>query len=652
MANPRIWVTFRPVPDPETYQPSIEAARKRLGLDEDGHLDEQLVQWRKLEMRLAWMSAEAPSDEARASYEKDLSELRTVLRVLEERPAPISGGKSSRVIWVLLIALLLGGGFLGFVKWSIVQESSELGDGSLGGLEDDLETALEKRRWDEAEAVIGKFESMGASEQEISLARSRVEEGRVEEQEQQIAFLISNVQSSLDAGQLSEAENYCLQIESLEPNHPRLPGFRTAIDETRLVVQSNLMVSAIQLALEEDDIETAQSQFESLRLANPDHPQIPSFRATLKTEEAKMKVRREKSAKLVAQARELDEGTYSAEAIALMEEAVRLNPSKENRELYRRMSSYGKMLKVPGDHKTITAALKSAKVNDRVFVSKGVYHETLVIPNGVELVGESRGDTIIECPAGVGAVITVPSDSRGVRVASLTLRHSGLVNDLERFPIVAIDGGEMSGEDLNVVRASGHGIAVLDGGSAKLTLSKISDSGWDGVSVTGEESSVSLLEVICEGNLHHGVDFWDGASGVISRSFLTKNGRNGIFAIGSVQPIKIDATRSEKNHELGYYFSSVAAVTITDSEAIENSLGGMLFTKKSKGIKLKGNRVNKNGEAGVIFERGVEVVSESDNLVDRNKGKQTWRDAVFPELSGEDTVSPPPPPPPPPSQKE
>ena len=98
---------------------------------------------------------------------------------------------------------------------------------------------------------------------------------------------------------------------------------------------------------------------------------------------------------------------------------------------------------------------------------RGFITRRLWFPTGVELVGESRGDTIIECPADIGAVITVLSDARGVRVASLTLRHSGLVNDEERFPIVAIDGGKMEGEDLAVVRASGHGIAVLNGGNAK-----------------------------------------------------------------------------------------------------------------------------------------------------------------------------------------
>lgn len=633
------------MPDTAVHHSSVEKARKRLGLGEGALAEEQLAQWRKLEMRLAWMAAGATNAQAKASYEKDLAELRSLLRVLEREPIAVSSGNSNWWVSLLLVLLLAGGGYFGFQKWSEVRNRAEVGSSDLGGLEERLEVALEKRRWEEAEEVISRLEDMGAGEEIISEAFSRIEAGRVEEREQQIAFLISNVQSSLEAGQLAEAESYCAKVEELQPDHPGLPEFRIAIRESKLEVRSRLIVTAIEAALEDDDIPSAKNQLESLIRANPGHPQISAIRANLVTAEAAMLVRREKATKLVAQARALDQGTYSSEAIAFLEEAVRLDPSEENRELYRRMSSYGKMVKVPGDHATITEALKAAKVNDRVFVSKGVYHEAVVIPNGVELVGESRGDTIIECPANIGAVVTVLSDARNVRVASLTLRHSGLVNDEERFPIVAIDGGKMEGEDLAVVRASGHGIAVLNAGSAKLSVSKISDSGWDGVSVTGAGSTVELSEVTCEANLHHGVDFWDGASGSITSSFLTKNGRNGIYAIGSLKPLKIEATRSEKNREVGFFFSDVVGVTLTDSDAIENFLGGILFAKESKGINLRGNRVNKNGEAGVIFESGVEVLSEEGNLVTENSGKQIWRDAVFPTLSGEETVSPPPPPP-------
>ena len=133
------------MPDPDAYKPSVDAARKRLGLEEGERFEDHLAQWRKLEMRLAWMAAGAANAEAKASYEKDLAELRMELRVFEQVPVPVSVGKSSWPIWVLLMGLLLGGGYLGFQKWSERQIAAEVSASALRGVEERFEIALEKK---------------------------------------------------------------------------------------------------------------------------------------------------------------------------------------------------------------------------------------------------------------------------------------------------------------------------------------------------------------------------------------------------------------------------------------------------------------------------------------------------------------------------
>lgn len=624
---------------------SVEAARKRLGLGKDDRLADYLPHWKEVEMRLAGMAAEAKDPAAKASFEKDLAELRDVLRVAAEAPEKSSSGKGC-LVWTLILALLVGGGYWGYQEWVKNGLGSRKNVVNLRETEDRFGEALEKRRWDEAENIVALLEAEGAEETKVKEALAKVRQGRVEERGQQIAFLISNAESALEAGQLSEAESFCAEVEKLQPGHPQLPEFRTVIQESKMQVRSVLMVKSIEKAMEESDWRAAKNQLDSLISANPTHPKIPGIRKSLAVAEEAMKERREKASILIAQARELDKGTYSAEALSLVEEAMRLDPSKTNRELYQRMSSYGKVVKVPEDHATITAALKAAKANDRVFVSKGTYQESLIIPSGVELVGESRGDTIIECPANIGAVITVEAGSEKIRVASLTLRHSGLVNDDERFPILAVDGGSMEVDDLLVTRASGHGIAVLNGGQARINLSKVTDSGWDGISVTGEGSQVALNKVTSEKNLHHGVDFWEGASGQVTDCVFSGNGRSGLLAITPAKILTIEKTRSEENREVGFFFSEAVGVTMTDCDAIGNLLGGIFFERETKAIKLLKNRVSKNGEAGIVFEKGVEILSNSGNTVEDNIGKQVWKDAVFPTRAQEETVSPPPPPPP------
>ncbi len=604
-------------------------------------------------MRLAGMAAEAKDPAARASFEKDLAELREVLRMAAEEPeselaAPASGSSfgAKFLLWASASVLLVSGGYLAYQAWVESGVGTRKNVVNLHETEDRFEEALEKRRWDEAENIVQLMKAEGVNEEKVTASLALVKKGRVEERGQQIAFLISNAQAALEAGQLSEAEGFCSEVEQLQPGHPKLPEIRVVIKESKMQVRSVLMVREIEKAMENEDWEVAANQLEALIKANPVHPRIPEMRKQIAVAEESMKKRRQEAAALIARAKELDRGTYSAEALNLVEEAMRLDPSEENRELYQRMSSYGKVIKVPEDHPTISLALKSAEKNDRVFVAKGVYQESLLIPDGVELVGESRGDTVIECPANIGAVISVGAASTEIRLSSLTLRHTGLVNDDERFPIIAVDGGNLEVDNLLVTRASGHGIAVINGGKARIHLSKFTDCGWDGVSVTGSGSRVTLTRVTSEKNLHHGVDFWEGAGGRVVDSVFSGNGRSGLLVIAPGEVITIEETRSEENREVGFFFSEAAGVEVSDSEASGNLLGGMFFEKETRGVKLQNNRVTKNGEAGLVFEEGVEILNEEGNYVDENQGKQIWKNAVFPTRAQEDTVSPPPPAPP------
>lgn len=592
-------------------------------------------------------SAESPDDVEEPEPLRSSRPTETKDLVLSEEEASTgpSRGKGM-LVWLLIVGLLGGAGYWGYQHWVVKGLDASAVSESLQETQRKFEDSLEKRRWDEAEELIQQMKAEGADEKVLKEALASVEQGRIEERGQQIAFLVGNAQSALEAGQLSEAEKFCLEIEKLQPDHPKLNSFRQVISESKLEVRSLLMVKTIEKAIADEDWKVAAGQLEALVEANGNHPRIPGFRETLKGAEEEMRLRREKAAELVERARELDKGTYSEEALALMEEAVRLDPSEENRELYQRMASYGKVVRVPEDHSTVTEALKAAKTNDRVFVSKGTYQEVLVIPPGVELVGESPTDTIIECPASVGAVITIGSEGKEkVRVSALTLRHTGLVNDEERFPILAIDGGNAEIDNVIVNRASGHGIAVLNGGRADLKLCKVTDCGWDGIAVTDEDSRVSLSEVVSEKNLHHGIDFWNGASGQISESVFTGNGRTGILAIAPVAAIRVEKCKSTNNREVGLVFSEANGIELNDCDVHENLLGGVVFDQESKGISLTNSRVTKNGEAGIVFVEGVEILAESGNTVEGNKGKQIWKNAVFPARAEDDTVSPPPPPP-------
>lgn len=546
----------------------------------------------------------------------------------------------------MVLALLLGGGgWWGFQEWQSAQPGSPVRRNDLVTLGGSFEQALEKRQLDEAARLVVRLEAAGAGPEELEEARRRVAQGREEEKGQEVAFLLLNARGALEAGRLSEAERFCSQIERLEAGHPALAEIREAIKDGRKAARIDLIVEAIEKALAQEEWETAEQQLETLAQEIPGDERVAKWQRALLSARAEFEQRRERATELVAQAKALDDGLYSEEAMRLLAEATRLDPSKANQEVYRKMSAYGKVIKVPGDHETISAALAAAAENDRIMVAKGTYYESLRIPSQVTVTGASDGKTMIECPAKTGAVVTVPGEATGVRLVSLTLRHSGLVSDPERYPVLAVDGGSMEGEDLKILRASGHGVAVLRGGEAKLRRCEIIDSGWDGVAATGQGTRVSLSQTRSAKNLHHGVDLWDGASGVVEDSELVENGLNGFSVIGAEQAVRIVRTESRQNHEVGIYVTGGVGLTVEGCRIFENLLGGIFIGQEAKGVRWTGNEVGENGEAGVVLEKGVEVVEENENEVQNNRGKQIWREAVLPKGPGEETGSPPPAPP-------
>ena len=109
--------------------------------------------------------------------------------------------------------------------------------------------------------------------------------------------------------------------------------------------------------------------------------------------------------------------------------------------------------------------------------------------------------------------------------------------------------------------------------------------------------------------------------------------------------ISISSCRSEGNREVGLFFSGIPELFIEKCDVSGNLLGGIVIQDESRQITLMGNTVTKNGEAGVILEIGVQLVAYEDNVVEKNTGKQLWKDAVFPVLTPEEDLPPPPAPP-------
>lgn len=623
---------------------SVEAARKRLGLGPKDRLEDYLPHWQAVELRLEELAMEADDPQVSLNYERELEDLRWVLAAAS-RPVKKKTGAWAWVALVL-VGLFLGGGYLASQNWEMVERYLPQGKADQQEKKERFAEAMEKRRWGEAEVFLKELEGAGADSAFLREGRVALEKGRGSESEQQVAFLVSNVQSAFEAGQLAEAEKFCEELERVRPDHAKLAGLRRMIEEGKLEMGSLVLVTQIEEAMGRGDWELAEDDLGKLAVLNPKSGRLVGLREQLELGKRAMAARREEATKLVARARELDQGVFSAEALALMEEAVRLDPSAENREFFRKLASYGRVLKVPGDFATVGEALAKAKENDRIFVSKGTYRESLVLPSGVALLGEGREATVIEWPVAEGPVIRVDSGAGRSRIAGMSLRHLGVLNDAERFPVIGVDGGEVDLEDLSVKGAGGHGIAVLDGGRAKIVNVQVTESGWDGISAKGEGTFVELERVISKGNLHHGVDFWEGASGMVRECEFSGNGRAGVLVSSPGGPVGISKTKSAGNREVGFYFLKTRGLLLERSVAMENQLGGVVIEGESGELSLVENEMIKNGEVGLVVERGLVLTEERGNRVEENVGRQIWKEADFPAREEVEGLTVPPPPPP------
>jgi OmpA-OmpF porin, OOP family len=96
----------------------------------------------------------------------------------------------------------------------------------------------------------------------------------------------------------------------------------------------------------------------------------------------------------------------------------------------------GKKMVVPKDAKNIRTALERAEAGDTVYVLNGVYHESIVLADGVVLLGESVSGTIIR-GSGSGTVVkgadkaiirnfTIENGEKGILCAnvSMTIEHN------------------------------------------------------------------------------------------------------------------------------------------------------------------------------------------------------------------------------------
>ncbi len=624
-------------------QLTLEAARQKLGLGPTDHAGDYLPQWREVEQILVGLANREQDEDQLTIYERDLASLRRTISTLEKEP-PLKKFPLTLGIWAAVVVLLVSGGIWSYQKWGN-EYDPVAANATLESDIEAIEKIIEKRRWSEAENRVNELRSQGAPKQWARETLARISEEQKVESGQQLGYFIGGAQASFEAGRIEEAKTYLTKVEKLSPGHAKIAQLRELIQTKERELQLSQLITEIEAAIQTRKWVTAEGQLSDLTKLAPTHSSIPELSDLLEAARVRAREEKEESLMLLARAEELDEGRYSAEALGLLEKAMRLNPSEEVRTAYQRMSAYGRVISVPDEFPTIGQALQKARARDRIQVAAGTYHEQLHLPAGVVLVGEGRKETIIECGAAEGAVLTMDQAGGPARVTSVTLRHRDLVHDAERFSVVAVSDGSLRLEDVKITHASGHGVAVVGTGALEMIQSEIYRSGWDGASVQGEGATAKFITTISRENLHHGIDFWEGGGGSVHGSTLSKNGRAGLVALSPAAGITVVKSQMVDNRELGVLVSDASDFLLSQSLVRQNALGGVVLQNQVAHAQLTKNQIINNREAGLVIERGSEATL-SENTITGNQGRQQWQDAVFPTVPEIEIQAPPIPAPP------
>ena len=594
-----------------------DEAIKVLGLKHGESVENYERAFEEVRKHMQRLRDEADTPAKRVNYELELSRFEEAIQVAEGyRP------KKANLAWVpvvlALVALIAAGAFLGP---GLLQNQAKLKEAKARLPE--AEEAVGARNWTVAKEIYEGILEIDPKSKVALEGLDTVETERAKERRMQVGFALGRVQGLIETRKWDEAEVAMEVVLEMEPNDPQLLAFKERMKSERKADDLVRLTEEIDQARREEQWQDYVNKTDKLAALDPENERLEEFREGVKEANLVLQGLRQQANGLYAKAQALDTGEYSSEALDLLREAQRIAPSEEINALYEKMSSYVQIVTVPGDVETIAEALKVARPGDKVMVAAGTYKESLAVPAGVNLEGV-KDKTVIEFPAGEGSVVVISDDGAPSRLTNLSLRHSGISNAEERFPVVLVRGAQAVLDKCKVSFGAGHGVAIIGKARCEISVCEVRGCGWDGVSVVGEGSEAIVQDSRCVQNFQHGLDVWDGGRVWVQRSRFQENGLTGILLTSEGQECRIESSSIERNREVGLVASSGVRATVSGNLISENMLGGVFAHDQGTQLTVTSNNIEKNGEAGLVVGKDVLLVKESGNSLLDNWGKQKW----------------------------
>jgi hypothetical protein len=265
--------------------------------------------------------------------------------------------------------------------------------------------------------------------------------------------------------------------------------------------------------------------------------------------------------------------------------------------------------------KTISAAMAYIKNDDlkkkNILIKNGTYHENITLRNGVNLVGESRDNTIID---GEGNSVAVYFSSTNSDVRNMTVKNAN--NDF-----IIDKNSKAHIENCGIRDAGIMGIEVKKASVRKAFQFTLRNSAISGSHKYGAYISRRRIEMTnnhIHENAEEGIDLHEGVKGDIAGNIIEGNGESGIEAILAGTDLAIRGNDIKNNTKQGIavqaYSSQKGSVLIRRNTIIGNDEYGLRYVnfgkfkankfKKfmDKHVKLQKNTIGENDKGDFRYE--------------------------------------------------
>ena len=642
------------------------AARSLFGLAPDEDPRPHLAEFRLARERIAEMVRTAADERVADRYQVGLIEfdqaLAAILESLEEpevRPPPpakplltgsapprallVAGGPAPPpgvvpapaprrrspgwLMWLAVMILLAAGGAYVFDQY---QRDAELRrQARVADLEREGAGMVEQRRWQEASKAFAEIEQLAPGSEVALFGRRSVEAGMAEELTQFTGYWTGQAVAALEAGRLDEAQAAIQRVRDKFPADQGAVALEARIADARAKWRHDTAIATARQQLDDRRWDAAISTARQVIATTPDDADAQSIMADAAAGQAKQSADLAKAKDLLARAVARDQGRFDGEALAWLREAAALAPDDEEvAARLEKMASYTRTLRVPGDYATPGEALAIARDRDRIVLAEQTWKGPLVIHAAVELQGAGSGKTLVTCRATEGCPIIIAADAKGARVSGITFRHEAFhALGQERFSAALVAGGRVTFVDCRFSDANGHGLVVIDKGSAVASHCRFSDNGWNGVSVSGAGSTLDVSDSEALNNFGHGIESWDGAAITLSNNRCEGNCRNGIHADNGAAAATITGNQLVANREFGLVLGSAGSGSITGNAARANLLGGMVIRKAAAAVAVTRNDATLNQGPGLVLEKGLSQAPYATNTTSKNTAEQMLANA-------------------------